>query len=377
MADYLETPRGKLTRIGGWVLGHTLGRGAYAHVRLATHIGTGHKAACKILPALPCPRSWNQTLDAIEAHKEVVLLKAFTGAKIPGVVAIEGVMEEEGWTYIFLSLHSDSLSTTRPPSSREAVVFFRHLLRTFHALHELGISHEDVKRSNILIKDSRPILADFGFSIFAPNGERVMAAGGTPVYMSPEKLKDGSYDPRASDVWSLGLLFLKMMNVKHPYFAFGDDQGTAEVEAAIIEDQAGWEWLPKSSLAELARGMLAYDPWERWTIPQILEHRYLRTRAADDQPIPIPSRRLSSRIVRPVPQSIVDDLCFLAYLTKSFFFCESKKKIEEQLYNKERTWQKRWATMLHGWEQRAEMDWEDVPALRASPSGQWASNISC
>lgn len=110
-------------------------------------------------------------------------------------------------------------------------------------------------------------------------------------------------------------------------------------------------------------------------IAQILDHRYLRTRAADDQPIPIPSRRLSSKIVRPVPQTVVDDLCFLAYLKRSFFLCESRKKVEDQLYNKERTWEKRWATMLHGWEQRVEMEWEDVPTLRVTPGRKWYSGL--
>lgn len=73
-----------------------------AHVRLATHIVTGHQAACKILPALHghpgIPVDWNATLDAIEAHKEMVLLKAFAGAKLAGVVRLEGVLEEGGWT---------------------------------------------------------------------------------------------------------------------------------------------------------------------------------------------------------------------------------------------------------------------------------------
>ncbi|KAL1409523.1 hypothetical protein Q8F55_003506 [Vanrija albida] len=371
MAEYLETPRGRLTSIGGWKLGKTLGRGAYAHVRLATHLGTGHQAACKILPALGSPRSWNQTLDAVEAHKEVVLLKAFTGAKIPGVVSIEGVVEECGWTYVFLSLHSSSLSSISPPlETREAIVVFRRLLRTLHALHELGVSHEDVKRANVLLEGLCPALADFGFSQFAPDRERVTSAGGTPVYSAPEKLKDGAYDPRASDVWSLGIMFLKMLRVWHPCFAYGVDQTSQQVVDAIVRGDAGWDWLPDDKrFAELMRGMLAHDPAERWTIPQILDHRYLRVRGADDFAIPLPSRRLSSRIVRPVPQSVVDDLCFLAYLKKSFFLCETSKKIEERLYNKERTWEKRWAAMLHGWERRAEMDWEDVPALRTTPSG--------
>jgi len=110
-----ETPRTRLNSIAGWKLGKTLGRGAYgqsdfsktqpelipAHVRLASH-PNGMQAACKILPALhgsrTTPATKDETVDAIEAHKEVVLLKALCGAGVSGVVGLEGVIEEEGWT---------------------------------------------------------------------------------------------------------------------------------------------------------------------------------------------------------------------------------------------------------------------------------------
>lgn len=72
-----------------------------AHVRRATHRDTGHEVACKILPALHVPGvpvTWDKTQDAIEAYKEIVLLKALAGANIPGIVQLEGMMQEEGWT---------------------------------------------------------------------------------------------------------------------------------------------------------------------------------------------------------------------------------------------------------------------------------------
>lgn len=73
-----------------------------AHVRIATHVQTREQVACKILPALHwdpnIAADWNATLDAVEAHKEVVILKAFAGAKVPGVVELVGVLEEGGWT---------------------------------------------------------------------------------------------------------------------------------------------------------------------------------------------------------------------------------------------------------------------------------------
>ncbi len=62
---------------------------------------TGDEFACKILPALHVPGvtvTLDKTLDAMEAYKEIVLLKALAGASIPGIVQLEGMMEEEGWT---------------------------------------------------------------------------------------------------------------------------------------------------------------------------------------------------------------------------------------------------------------------------------------
>jgi len=54
------------------------------------------------LPALhgtrTSPATQDETVDAIEAHKEVVILKALYGAGVSGVVGLEGVIEEEGWT---------------------------------------------------------------------------------------------------------------------------------------------------------------------------------------------------------------------------------------------------------------------------------------
>ncbi len=72
-----------------------------ANVRLASH-PTGHKAACKILPALYHTEGRKVTMDemrdAVEAHKELVLLKALAGGGVEGVAELEGVMAEEGWT---------------------------------------------------------------------------------------------------------------------------------------------------------------------------------------------------------------------------------------------------------------------------------------
>ncbi|WVQ78722.1 hypothetical protein IAT38_000809 [Cryptococcus sp. DSM 104549] len=363
-----HTPRSTLTHIGGWKLGQTLGRGAYAHVRLATH-PNGHQAACKILPALHnnsgIPVSRDQTIDAVEAHKEVVLLKALCGAGLEGVVGLEGVMEEGGWTYVFLTLYPRSASSIASPMSHDKIVlFFRRLLHTVHNLHRLGVSHEDIKRSNVLVDaHGYPALVDFGFSHFKPHGGLVKSAGGTLDYSSPEKTVDKKYDPKANDVWSLGILLTKLIGVPHPYaHSYKDDTSTA-VKRRILAGDALFHWKPHQlvagGVAELVMGMLDRDPEKRWTIPRVLKHPFLKPKYADPLPFHLPP--LDYPLLHKVPDSIVEDLCFIAYLNGEFTLCETSFRIEDRLQGKEPCWEKRWAGMLGAWSKRAEMDWEDIP----------------
>lgn len=58
--------------------------------------------ACKILPALHGQKkgisvTYDELIDAVEAHKELVLLKGLAGAGVPGIVGLEGVIPYKGW----------------------------------------------------------------------------------------------------------------------------------------------------------------------------------------------------------------------------------------------------------------------------------------
>ena len=92
---------------------------------------------------------------------------------------------------MFLKLYDHSASSIGTPWGRDTFIpFFRKLLHTVHAIHSLDVSHEDLKRSNILLnKHYHPILVDFGFSHFKAGGGLVQSAGGTLDYSSPEKVQ--------------------------------------------------------------------------------------------------------------------------------------------------------------------------------------------
>ncbi|WWC60192.1 uncharacterized protein I303_102757 [Kwoniella dejecticola CBS 10117] len=363
-----DTPRSTLTQIGGWKLGKTLGRGAYAHVRLATH-PNGHKAACKILPALhhvPGRHvSWDDTVDAIEAHKEVVLLKALSGAGVPGIVGLEGVIVEGGWTYVFLTLYPASASAYDTPwNEAHFIIFFRRLLYTIDILHRLNISHEDLKRSNVLVDNlGLPAVVDFGFSHFRPNGGFVRSSGGTLDYSSPEKAADDLYEPKANDVWALGILATKLLGIAHPYSRKQPDENSTAVRDRIIEGEARFSFKTRhkapGGIGELILGMLERDPQRRWTIPRILLHPSLQTDYPDPAPFNLPPLQLS--YMHRIEESVVDDLCFLAFINKQFALCETPLKIIQRLHGTGPCWEKRWASMLGAWSKRSEMDWQDIP----------------
>lgn len=79
--------------------------------------------------------------------------------------------------------------------------------------------------------------------------------------------------------------------------------------------------------------------------------------------IKVPPMRLSSRVPRPVSADIVQDICFMSYLNKTHFLCQTPKLILKRLAAREPCWEKQWATMLAGWERSRDLQWEDLPIL--------------
>ncbi|KAL8752824.1 MAG: hypothetical protein Q9184_005613 [Pyrenodesmia sp. 2 TL-2023] len=118
--------------------------------------------------------------------------------------------------YEFLRL----CSAQRYPAGQTKLIYpwFGCLLEALTFAHRLGIKHQDIKPSNILIKHNQPYLTDFGLAKdFADSGnsasdnEKLI---GTYAYRAPEvqpKVQRG----RKADVFSLGCLYSEMISVYH------------------------------------------------------------------------------------------------------------------------------------------------------------------
>lgn len=97
----------------------------------------------------------------------------------------------------------------------DVVLLGLQLASSLRHLHRRGLAHLDVKPSNAVLREGRPVLIDLG--IVTPTGRsyRPQEAPGTPAYMAPELVRHGDVSA-ACDVYSLGVSLRELLEGAPP-----------------------------------------------------------------------------------------------------------------------------------------------------------------
>ena len=119
-----------------------------------------------------------------------------------------------------------------------------YLIQALEALahaHAVGIVHRDLKPANLFLAcraDGGNVIKmlDFGISktVKASRDEKVLtgqAVLGSPIYMSPEQLRNAKEIDGRADIWSLGVVAYELLAGKPPF----DGDGVGEIFAAVLE----------------------------------------------------------------------------------------------------------------------------------------------
>ena len=110
--------------------------------------------------------------------------------------------------------------TLKNESMKKRLELCKEIIIASKYIHSLGIIHRDIKTSNILIKNNKIKLADFGLSTFINNenkydskifGLNYHSQGiGTGTYCSPEQINSHIYNEK-TDIYSLGLILYEIL----------------------------------------------------------------------------------------------------------------------------------------------------------------------
>lgn len=153
------------------------------------------------------------------ARGEAQILESLTH---PGVVKYFGYSSEDS-NIVLEFVEGDTLEDFIKKRGRLSVKQTQHftwqILEAMEYCHEKQISHRDLKPANIIVTPQNKIkLIDFAFGIKQlHSSSKHISNCGTPTYMAPEVVKRVACCPKPTDVWSIGILMVKMLTGYIPF----------------------------------------------------------------------------------------------------------------------------------------------------------------
>ena len=204
--------------IPGFEIERAIGRGGMAQVYLAVQTKFGRHVALKIV---------SEQFAKDPKFRTRFLSESRINAQLnhPNIVQVYDVGESGPYLYLVMEYLAGGDLNRRLHKGIELKTLIGVVADIGSALdyaHSKGFVHRDIKPENIVFRaEGSAVLTDFGIARYADASSSVTRTGtvvGTPQYMSPEQASGQELDGR-SDLYSLGVVFYKMLTGDVPYKA--------------------------------------------------------------------------------------------------------------------------------------------------------------
>ena len=214
-----------------------LGRGGMGVVFAAKHLALGERVAIKVLSRSAC-----ENRDALaRLQREARILARVRNEHVVHVIDLGEL--ENGTPFIVMEhLIGRDLGNLLEEQGRlapaRAVDFVLQACVALAAAHANGVVHRDLKPDNLFCVSrdgGAPLIKvlDFGISRFESSSEEsalrfsvtsTNTVLGTPLYMSPEQLRNSKRLDARSDIWSIGVVLYELLAGFPPFsgHSFGD-----------------------------------------------------------------------------------------------------------------------------------------------------------
>ncbi|MED6196232.1 hypothetical protein PIB30_045564 [Stylosanthes scabra] len=269
-----------------WSRGHTIGHGSSATVYIATRRDdTGAVFAAKS----------SELSNSESLQREQRILSSLCS---PYVVNFKGcdITLEHDKLYYNLFMEYMPFGTLSTAINRhggrldEAKIktYTRQIVQGLEYIHSKGLVHCDIKCSNILIGPEGAKIGDFGCAKSAADSR----IGGTPMFMAPEAAR-GEDQGCASDIWSLGCTIIEMAKGGTPW-ANSLDPFSVLYHIAYSGEVPEIPWFLSEEARDFLGKCLRWNPQERCTATQLLDHPFLTVGEFDSTKVESNSRSSSS-----------------------------------------------------------------------------------
>ncbi|XP_024390775.1 mitogen-activated protein kinase 4b [Physcomitrium patens] len=292
-----------------------IGRGAYGIVCSAVNSETGEEVAIKKIG-----NAFDNRIDAKRTLREIKLLRHMDHENIVAIRDIIRPPTRENFNDVYIvyelmdtDLHQ-IIRSNQPLTEDHCQYFLYQLLRGLKYIHSAKVLHRDLKPSNLLLNANCDLkICDFGLARTTSETDFMTEYVVTRWYRAPELLLNCSEYTAAIDVWSVGCIFMELLN-REPLFPGRDYVQQLRLITELIgspeDHDLGFlrsdnarryiRQLPRfarqpldrkfpnmgPAAIDLVEHMLRFDPARRITVEEALAHPYLATlHDINDEPI--------------------------------------------------------------------------------------------
>jgi eukaryotic-like serine/threonine-protein kinase len=257
-------------RVGPYQLIYQIGEGAISDVFLARHKYLKRPAALKILKLSASTDEWRARFE-----REVQLASRLNH---PNTIAIYDYGLAGGGSFYYAMEYADGLSLAElvdhygPIPAARTAHLLRQVCSSLAQAHAQNIIHRDIKPQNIMVcrgaGDIVKVL-DFGLVKQLDGDEtrdltRALRILGTPLYMSPERIRDARAADARADIYSVGAVGFFLLTGRRLFETDNDHDLTYQIlHVPAPRPSAFAQQAVPAALEELLRSCLAKDPRER------------------------------------------------------------------------------------------------------------------
>lgn len=262
-------------------IGADLGEGAFGVVKLGVRKSDGKRFALKYIK--------QENKDDVESEVEVLEM-----VKDENVVHLQEIIETPEQLIMVMEIleggdMEERLNKKKIFSEREAAHAIKHTARAIAYLHQLGVTHRDVKPENMMYEttaeDSILKITDFGFSKYQ-GGHKMKTGCGTGFYIAPEIANKRSYGPSV-DVWAMGATLYQLLCGYPPFYSDNEEEMFMLIRRArFVFEGAAWQEVSEEA-KELIRKMCKYEPDQR-ICPRAVDSEHWVNNPPTNQRTPIP-----------------------------------------------------------------------------------------